>query len=241
MCICACATSRRASASTPAPSSRSGSGSPPRARAGSRPTRSSSAATVSATAGVHIAFQADDRETVERFHAAALAAGGRDNGPPGERDYHPGYFARLRLERTGRTSKPCTTGLSSARPLRRLHLGEHVIRLLVGCSSRFGVACVRPPRRGRWCCDGRSLGPRLALMRSRSSPLFDRRRSRRHAAAPRRSVLRCIAFLESGRSSGIALIATFGIASSSSLPPAPHRRRCRPRHGRRRRGVARDR
>jgi catechol 2,3-dioxygenase-like lactoylglutathione lyase family enzyme len=45
------------------------------------------------TAGLHIAFQTSDREAVERFHAAALAAGGRDNGPPGERDYHPGYFA----------------------------------------------------------------------------------------------------------------------------------------------------
>jgi catechol 2,3-dioxygenase-like lactoylglutathione lyase family enzyme len=46
-----------------------------------------------ATAGLHIAFQATDRETVERFHVAALAAGGRDNGPPGEREYHPGYFS----------------------------------------------------------------------------------------------------------------------------------------------------
>jgi catechol 2,3-dioxygenase-like lactoylglutathione lyase family enzyme len=45
------------------------------------------------TTGVHIAFQAADRTTVERFHAAALAAGGRDNGPPGERDYHAGYFS----------------------------------------------------------------------------------------------------------------------------------------------------
>lgn len=44
------------------------------------------------TAGLHIAFQAPDRETVDRFHEAALAAGGRDNGPPGERDYHPGYY-----------------------------------------------------------------------------------------------------------------------------------------------------
>jgi catechol 2,3-dioxygenase-like lactoylglutathione lyase family enzyme len=44
------------------------------------------------TSGLHLAFQAKDRETVERFHAAALAAGGRDNGPPGEREYHPGYY-----------------------------------------------------------------------------------------------------------------------------------------------------
>jgi catechol 2,3-dioxygenase-like lactoylglutathione lyase family enzyme len=45
------------------------------------------------TTGVHIAFQAGDRATVESFHAAALAAGGRDNGSPGEHDYHPGYFS----------------------------------------------------------------------------------------------------------------------------------------------------
>lgn len=41
---------------------------------------------------VHLAFQAPDRETVARFHAAALAAGGVDNGGPGERPYHPGYY-----------------------------------------------------------------------------------------------------------------------------------------------------
>lgn len=44
-------------------------------------------------AHVHFAFQAPDRATVDRFYAAALAAGGRDNGPPGERKYHPGYYA----------------------------------------------------------------------------------------------------------------------------------------------------
>ena len=45
------------------------------------------------TSHVHLAFQARDRETVQCFHAAALAHGGRDNGGPGERDYHPGYYA----------------------------------------------------------------------------------------------------------------------------------------------------
>ena len=35
------------------------------------------------TSGLHIAFQAPDRETVHRFHDAALAAGGQDNGAPG--------------------------------------------------------------------------------------------------------------------------------------------------------------
>jgi catechol 2,3-dioxygenase-like lactoylglutathione lyase family enzyme len=42
---------------------------------------------------VHLAFQAWDQDTVKRFHEAGLAAGGKDNGPPGERNYHPGYYA----------------------------------------------------------------------------------------------------------------------------------------------------
>jgi catechol 2,3-dioxygenase-like lactoylglutathione lyase family enzyme len=45
------------------------------------------------TGRVHLAFQAPDRAAVERFHAAALAAGGADLGPPGPRPYHPGYYA----------------------------------------------------------------------------------------------------------------------------------------------------
>ena len=42
---------------------------------------------------IHLAFQVPSREMVDRFHAVALGAGGRDNGPPGERPYHPGYYA----------------------------------------------------------------------------------------------------------------------------------------------------
>ena len=38
---------------------------------------------------------------VDRFHAAALAAGGRDNGAPGERSYHPGYYAAFVLDPDG--------------------------------------------------------------------------------------------------------------------------------------------
>lgn len=53
------------------------------------------------TSGLHIAFQAADRNAVERFHEAALAAGGRDNGGPGERSYHPGYYAAFVLDPDG--------------------------------------------------------------------------------------------------------------------------------------------
>jgi catechol 2,3-dioxygenase-like lactoylglutathione lyase family enzyme len=45
-------------------------------------------------AGFHLAFDAPDRATVDRFHAAAMAHGGRDNGPPGPRPrYSPTYYA----------------------------------------------------------------------------------------------------------------------------------------------------
>jgi catechol 2,3-dioxygenase-like lactoylglutathione lyase family enzyme len=50
---------------------------------------------------VHLAFQARDRAEVGRFHAAAIAAGGVDNGAPGERAYHAGYFAAYVLDPNG--------------------------------------------------------------------------------------------------------------------------------------------
>jgi catechol 2,3-dioxygenase-like lactoylglutathione lyase family enzyme len=54
-----------------------------------------------AVAHVHFAFQAKDRAAVDRFHAAVLAAGGRDNGAPGERKYHPGYYAAFAFDPDG--------------------------------------------------------------------------------------------------------------------------------------------
>jgi catechol 2,3-dioxygenase-like lactoylglutathione lyase family enzyme len=54
-----------------------------------------------AVSRVHLAFQAPDRDTVRRWHEAVLGAGGRDNGPPGERSYHPGYFAAFALDPDG--------------------------------------------------------------------------------------------------------------------------------------------
>ena len=50
---------------------------------------------------LHLAFQAADRDAVARVHAAGLAAGARDNGAPGERGYHPGYYAAFLLDPDG--------------------------------------------------------------------------------------------------------------------------------------------
>lgn len=50
---------------------------------------------------IHLCFQAPTREVVDAFYAAARDAGGRDNGPPGLRDYHPGYYAAFVLDPDG--------------------------------------------------------------------------------------------------------------------------------------------
>jgi len=50
----------------------------------------------------HVAFQASSRAAVDAFYKAALAAGGRDNGPPGIRaHYHPNYYGAFVLDPDG--------------------------------------------------------------------------------------------------------------------------------------------
>ncbi|HYZ33370.1 MAG TPA: VOC family protein [Crenalkalicoccus sp.] len=52
--------------------------------------------------GLHVCFTAPDRVGVDAFHAAALAAGGRDNGAPGPRpQYSPDYYAAFVLDPEG--------------------------------------------------------------------------------------------------------------------------------------------
>jgi catechol 2,3-dioxygenase-like lactoylglutathione lyase family enzyme len=55
---------------------------------------------------IHICFHATDRERVNRFHEAALTAGGRDNGPPGLREhYHPSYYGAFVLDPDGNNAE----------------------------------------------------------------------------------------------------------------------------------------
>ena len=50
----------------------------------------------------HVAFRAPDRAAVDRFHAAGVEAGGRDNGAPGLRvDYSPSYYAAFLIDPDG--------------------------------------------------------------------------------------------------------------------------------------------
>ncbi len=70
---------------------------------------------------VHVAFRARDRKSVDAFYAAALGAGGRDNGPPGIRkDYHPNYYGAFVLDPDGHNVEAvCHESERRARPARR--------------------------------------------------------------------------------------------------------------------------
>ncbi|OHC99761.1 VOC family protein [Sphingopyxis sp. OPL5] len=64
-------------------------------------TADSDAAQGKLTGRHHLAFQAADRAMVDAFYNAGLAAGGTDHGAPGERPYHPGYYAAFLLDPDG--------------------------------------------------------------------------------------------------------------------------------------------
>lgn len=63
--------------------------------------KDSKAAAGKLTGRTHFAFQAPTKEAVTNFYEAGLAAGATSNGPPGDRPYHPGYFAAFLLDPDG--------------------------------------------------------------------------------------------------------------------------------------------
>mgnify|MGYP000958677316 FL=1 len=71
-------------------------------------------------APIHLALTAATAEQVDAFHTAALAAGGRDNGVPGERPhYHPGYYAAFVLDPDGNNLEVvCHDGPRAGEPAR---------------------------------------------------------------------------------------------------------------------------
>src|ERR687897_944114 len=79
---------------------------------------------------LHLAFVASDPEAVRNFHAAALASGGRDNGPPGLRErYNPPLLRRLRhrprrAQRRGALPRPLAAGASPG-PMHRSSAKTH--------------------------------------------------------------------------------------------------------------------
>ena len=77
-------------------------------------TQDSPAAAGELTGRIHLAFQARDRAAVERFHRAGLEAGGRDHGAPGERPYHPGYYAAFLLDPDGNNVEAVYHGPANA-------------------------------------------------------------------------------------------------------------------------------
>jgi catechol 2,3-dioxygenase-like lactoylglutathione lyase family enzyme len=57
---------------------------------------------------IHVAFRAENRATVDAFYQAAMAAGGKDNGPPGPRlHYHKDYYGAFVLDPDGHNIEAC--------------------------------------------------------------------------------------------------------------------------------------
>jgi catechol 2,3-dioxygenase-like lactoylglutathione lyase family enzyme len=74
--------------------------------------RESEAAQGVLTGRHHLAFQARDEAMVDAFYEAALAAGGKSNGKPGERPYHPGYYAAFVLDPDGNNIEAVYHGIA---------------------------------------------------------------------------------------------------------------------------------
>jgi catechol 2,3-dioxygenase-like lactoylglutathione lyase family enzyme len=66
---------------------------------------------------IHIAFRAGSRAAVDSFYVAARAAGGRDNGEPGERSYHAGYYSAYVLDPDGNNVEAVHHGRPATPPL----------------------------------------------------------------------------------------------------------------------------
>jgi len=91
----------------------------------------------------HIAFAARRRADVDAFHAASLAAGGSDNGPPGLRtDYHPSYYAAFVFDPDGHNIEAVTH--REGAPERRSARTRTASR---GASKKKGAG-TKPKRRG---------------------------------------------------------------------------------------------
>ena len=63
----------------------------------------------------HLAFHTQDKAMVDAFYKAALAHGGTDNGAPGERQYHPGYYACFVLDPDGNNIEAVFHGVARSR------------------------------------------------------------------------------------------------------------------------------
>ena len=76
-------------------------------------TPDSEAARGALTGRHHLALQAGDRAMVDAFYQAGLGNGGRDNGKPGERSYHPGYYAAFLLDPDGNNIEAVFHGMAT--------------------------------------------------------------------------------------------------------------------------------
>lgn len=75
--------------------------------------KDSSAAAGRLTGRIHLAFQAESELMVDEFYKVGMANGGKDNGPPGKRSYHPGYYAAFLIDPDGNNIEAVFHGKAS--------------------------------------------------------------------------------------------------------------------------------
>lgn len=103
------------------------------------------------TRPTHFAFHTEDRKAVDAFYGSAMAAGARDNGPPGLRkEYHPNYYAAFVLDPDGHNVEAVCHAPPRA-PKPRARAGQRRLSAAKprgsGVKARTGTR--RPARRAR--------------------------------------------------------------------------------------------
>ena len=123
-----------------------------------------------ACAPVHVAFLAADRKTVDAFYAAALAAGGRDNGKPGLRpQYHPNYYGAFVFDPDGNNIEAVTApagvgqsllGLGAVRDCRRRQHADLEVEIVTADEGALDQSLGRrSPTRPARCSKASPAGP----------------------------------------------------------------------------------
>lgn len=103
-----------------------------------------------ATQPMHLAFVARDRAAVDAFHAAALAAGARDDGAPGLRPlYHPAYYAAFVVDPLGHPIEAVCHAEPAAAPRPQVAPAKAPARKAPARRSPAGKAPARKPRPGK--------------------------------------------------------------------------------------------
>jgi len=118
---------------------------------------------------VHVAFAAKSRDEVDAFHRAAIEAGYRDNGPPGERpEYHALYYGAFALDPDGHNVEAVTHGIDNAGRI------DHVFLRVgdLGASRAFYETVLAPLGHRHWASGDQPDGEEWVALGERGGSIW---------------------------------------------------------------------